>query len=1229
MVTVFIFMILYPAYSYAKEIPDGMSEVRSILYSPGTDSHEVRIDVSSHPQYVAGRLSDPERLYIDLKKSRLRESVTGKVSTGDRFVNKIKVAQHDPGTVRIVCEMGISEYDYNILQNDHPSRLVIRFFSRVSSLAPPKHKTSSSLKATIVNASEMVSDYDARLTLARILTYGNDNLSDSVKEYRILLAERPTQYEVRVELAEVYMRQKKYDDALREIQTVLSEQPGNNRAEMAMARICLWRGNYEKATAVLEKIRKSSQPPLEVYLELARAHSGSKKYDKAIAAYQEAIRRMDKAGFEVYAELGDTYLYDSQLPNAIENYRKALASNPTSDTIEKKLALALSWAGHDQEALSMLEKLYVRFPDDRDIVIELGRVFVRGNEPTKALLLLETMQSKHPDDIEFAHAVADIEAYLGHAKRCRDFYMKSLDLSKNDKKILLRYAEKMMLWGDFYGAEKIYRNHLKAQPDDTEIILRLAVVLRSSERYDEAEGLYQKLLLNHQAPDKALLELAKLKVSEKDFDTALSYVKRYLSGNPGEKSGHLVRADALYAAGKYKESVEAYQFLTTDPTYRVIGLSGMGKAYLKLESPGKAKPYFEEVRQTEPENVEARFYLAGHERVKNDDFVKEILRSAGRKPGNLEAWARLYAASGLNDIALKCFRAALSEDPQYFPARIGLAEMLAIDHQYGLSVNLYRELMGEFPEVSKLLIGHARVLGWSKKYRESIELYEKAHRINPADPVALKEKARVAVWGKMIDEAMASYEKLLTPRVDGDFVTGLAPLSMTFKERDFIQSYNRLKEEVKKGSVYEGYEAFEKDIKTYSTKLSPGLKRKIQSIQVELLSLYRIQKAAYLEKQAKELVWNKRFTRAMSVYGELVPFTPGNEEAIFDYAQVQCSLGLCNREAETYKKLLDIDPLHGLAKQALERQRIRKNPSIELNHSYWKEEGRGDLARIMRNRSDLLIDIPVWCRYHLGIIGHHWIEQPNFTGKSYDVNGYTLKFGGVFNPYVKGEATWTHKEYNDSGFKSKDSGFGHIWFNVHDDVILGAGFDRTDELYNYFGLKQGIQSDTVWVSFSSNISRNLEIGGALRYLDYNDSNTGQYHSLSAAYVFTDHPRIFKVSLAGDYRDTRHENISKYDKSGNLTDITHPYWTPQNFIGGGITLEWYHDISKFFFCGSKLHFYDLRLSFGTDSNSNVVVRLEGEWHYEFYDHWSVGIKGTIHRSREWDADGLFGNIRYQF
>jgi hypothetical protein len=339
-------------------------------------------------------------------------------------------------------------------------------------------------------------------------------------------------------------------------------------------------------------------------------------------------------------------------------------------------------------------------------------------------------------------------------------------------------------------------------------------------------------------------------------------------------------------------------------------------------------------------------------------------------------------------------------------------------------------------------------------------------------------------------------------------------------------------------------------------------------------------------------------------------------------------MGLCNREGDVYRRLLDIDPLHSLAGRAMERLEIRRSPSLKLGQTYWSEQGREGLTAIDRYRTDMGVDVPVDCRFHLRLTGHHWVEHPSYTGDSYGANGFTLGAGGVLNPYIKGEAAWTKKMYRDSQFQNTDTGYARIWVNLRDYATVGLGYERTDELYNYFGIQQGIQANTWWLSLNSHITRKLELLGQARYLSYSDNNDGQHYMAGAGYAITDHPRIFKVALTGEYRNTRKMDVYHY-VDGRLVDITHPYWTPKDYYGGAVTFEWYHDLSKLLFCGSQLHFYDLAVAVGTDTEHNPSIELRGEWHYEFLDHWTFSIKGLIHRSKLWDAEGVWADLRYQF
>jgi len=86
---------------------------------------------------------------------------------------------------------------------------------------------------------------------------------------------------------------------------------------------------------------------------------------------------------------------------------------------------------------------------------------------------------ENPDNPELLAEAADIEAQLGHVKQCRDLYSKALDMTNHNETFLLRFADCMNSWGDFYRSEKIYRNYIKNHPEAYDTVLKLASTLAS------------------------------------------------------------------------------------------------------------------------------------------------------------------------------------------------------------------------------------------------------------------------------------------------------------------------------------------------------------------------------------------------------------------------------------------------------------------------------------------------------------------------------------------------------------------------------------------------------------------------------------------------------------------------------------------------------------------------------------------------------------------------------
>lgn len=849
---------------------------------------------------------------------------------------------------------------------------------------------------------------------------------------------------------------------------------------------------------------------------------------------------------------------------------------------EARLTLAriLSWnPATRSESLDEYRRMRALYPGNSEIEIELAQVLMWTGDFDESSGIIESVYRREPGNVNAIAAYADIRCGLGHARVCRDLYVKALAIAPDREDLKLRFADKMNMWGDFSRAEALYRRSLTGTLEEYRQIdatLSLARTLASSQRYEESEDVYRSLIAKgpERVKMQALSGLAETKYFEKNFQESEAYSRQALAIKPDNVEAMRTLAKSLVFLGRPDEARSVLETMSGQPGAGPEARIEIGRTYLKEKKYIQARQSFETVLSADPGSVQAAFYTTFPDAARTKGLVAAVIDDKAASAAALATWGGLYASQGFFGEAIECFKAALKRDPDYFPAKMALAETLGSDRRYEESIALYKELNGVFPQDSKILIGLARVFAWSRRYDESIAVYREIRALDPADPVPYREMARTAMWAKDPALSMETYD---------------AALSMLARKAP--------------------------DERT-GADTAPGANE-------------RIARSISLEKTAKKKAYDKHFASSLPVYKQLIEENPGNEEALFDEAQVACSLGMCRLEGGIYQRLLDIDPLHLLAKEGLEFQRIRNNPSVRFDYSYWNEEGRGDLARITRNRFDLSFDMPFQCQYHGFFRAQRYLEQPDFNHRTYGANGFTVGFSGAINPYINGDVAWTHKRYDSSDLGSKDTGNATMWFNLDDHVRIGGGYARTDEIYNYFSLEQGIQADRLWVGFQKDFDRKLTMNGRAEYVNYNDSNSGSYLGVSAGYGLTEHPRLFKVTLSGEYRNTRHNNEYYYDRLGNLTNIIHPYWTPQDYTAGGITLEWLHDLSKSFICGSDRHYYNLKLSIGTDSESNPYARFEGEWNYEFGKHWLAGIKGLYQTSPQWVGQGLWAVLRYRF
>jgi N-acetylmuramoyl-L-alanine amidase/putative methionine-R-sulfoxide reductase with GAF domain len=78
--------------------------VTGVRHWSSSDSSTVVLDLEDQVQYEPGHLTNPDRVYFDLRDTQLAPDLVGKTFDGDALLSHIRIAQPVPGMTRIVLE---------------------------------------------------------------------------------------------------------------------------------------------------------------------------------------------------------------------------------------------------------------------------------------------------------------------------------------------------------------------------------------------------------------------------------------------------------------------------------------------------------------------------------------------------------------------------------------------------------------------------------------------------------------------------------------------------------------------------------------------------------------------------------------------------------------------------------------------------------------------------------------------------------------------------------------------------------------------------------------------------------------------------------------------------------------------------------------------------------------------------------------------------------------------
>jgi len=119
------------------EVPT--KEITGIRHWSSTDSSTVAIDLQDQVQYEAHRLSNPDRIYFDLRDTTLASGVPASVDVEDSLLSRIRVAKASSDLTRVVLETK-SSASFSVKLENNPYRLLIEIRNSAVKSTKPRAK---------------------------------------------------------------------------------------------------------------------------------------------------------------------------------------------------------------------------------------------------------------------------------------------------------------------------------------------------------------------------------------------------------------------------------------------------------------------------------------------------------------------------------------------------------------------------------------------------------------------------------------------------------------------------------------------------------------------------------------------------------------------------------------------------------------------------------------------------------------------------------------------------------------------------------------------------------------------------------------------------------------------------------------------------------------------------------------------------------------------------------
>ncbi|MCS6998989.1 MAG: tetratricopeptide repeat protein [Aquificaceae bacterium] len=320
-------------------------------------------------------------------------------------------------------------------------------------------------------------------------------LKNSEKALKIALdfkTKYPDLSEPYILLHSIHTARREQDSALKVLEEGYIKNPQSKEVMVFLAEEYLRRGEPLKAKGVLQNLAKVSPDNPLPYFMLARIALSEGKQEEAIDFLQKSLKVNPTfpAGF---ITLGGIYEQRGEYSRAEDLYKDILKQDPGNRNALERLGNLYTIRGRYEEAKEVYKRLVELYAESTHLY-QYSLVLIRAGQQEEARSILERLYEENPENPDVAYTYAMLLEVLKERDRALAIYTSLQKRLGNNPRIIERLAGIYIDKKDYAKAEELLRLGLSVEPNSLQLNLMMGHLLKERERYEEALGYIEKAI---------------------------------------------------------------------------------------------------------------------------------------------------------------------------------------------------------------------------------------------------------------------------------------------------------------------------------------------------------------------------------------------------------------------------------------------------------------------------------------------------------------------------------------------------------------------------------------------------------------------------------------------------------------------------------------------------------------------------------------------------------------